>query len=200
MCAASPARGATLSRRKGSSALRSPNMASPIAGFPRSGAGAGHCPIRRTSHGSTPRFAATPTISAARSFPRALDELLELSGRLHTALMCAEAVWWRCHRALIADVLCVRGIEVVHILDAKHTVVHPYTSAARICSRPAELCTGGRRGVTRRQRHFAQDVGYRRLRLRLDNVKLVAPASCTEAPGDAALRRERPGTATVFGK
>jgi uncharacterized protein (DUF488 family) len=65
-------------------------------------------------------------------FSEGLDELLELSGRLRTTLMCAEAVWWRCHRALIADVLCVRGIEVVHILDAKHTVVHPYTSAARI--------------------------------------------------------------------
>jgi uncharacterized protein (DUF488 family) len=46
--------------------------------------------------------------------------------------MCAEAMWWRCHRALIADVLCVRGIEVVHIFDAKHTVVHPYTAPARI--------------------------------------------------------------------
>ena len=51
-------------------------------------------------------------------FSQGLDELLELSGRLRTTLMCAEAVWWRCHRALIADVLCVRGIEVVHILDA----------------------------------------------------------------------------------
>ena len=61
-----------------------------------------------------------------------MSELLELSGRLRTTLLCAEAVWWRCHRALIADVLCVRGIEVVHILDAKHAVVHPYTSPARI--------------------------------------------------------------------
>jgi uncharacterized protein (DUF488 family) len=65
-------------------------------------------------------------------FSRDLNELLELSGRLHTTLMSAEAVWWRCHRALIADVLCVRGIEVVHILDAKHSVVHPYTAPARI--------------------------------------------------------------------
>ena len=65
-------------------------------------------------------------------FAQGLDELLELSGRLRTTLMCAEAVWWRCHRALIADVLRVRGIEVVHILDAKHAVVHPYTSPARI--------------------------------------------------------------------
>ena len=65
-------------------------------------------------------------------FSQGLDDLLELSGRLRTTLMCAEAAWWRCHRALIADALCVRGIEVVHILDAKDTVAHPYTSPARI--------------------------------------------------------------------
>jgi uncharacterized protein (DUF488 family) len=46
--------------------------------------------------------------------------------------MCAEAPWWRCHRALIADLLRSRGVEVVHILDERNTVRHPYTSAARI--------------------------------------------------------------------
>jgi uncharacterized protein (DUF488 family) len=65
-------------------------------------------------------------------FSGGLDELLELSGRLRTALMCAEALWWRCHRGLIADVLRVRGIEVLHIFDAQHCEAHPYTSAARI--------------------------------------------------------------------
>jgi uncharacterized protein (DUF488 family) len=65
-------------------------------------------------------------------FSGGLDELLALAGPLRTALMCAEAVWWRCHRALIADVLCVRGIEVVHILDTQHCTVHPYTAPARI--------------------------------------------------------------------
>jgi uncharacterized protein (DUF488 family) len=49
-----------------------------------------------------------------------------------TAIMCAEAVWWRCHRSLISDYLKVRGIEVMHILDANKTQPHPYTSAARI--------------------------------------------------------------------
>jgi uncharacterized protein (DUF488 family) len=47
-------------------------------------------------------------------------------------MMCSEAVWWRCHRSMIADALRVRGIEVVHILDAKHSVVHPMTSPARV--------------------------------------------------------------------
>jgi uncharacterized protein (DUF488 family) len=65
-------------------------------------------------------------------FAGGLRELLEFCARQRTTLMCAEALWWRCHRALIADVLRVRGIEVVHILDAQHTVVHPYTSAAKI--------------------------------------------------------------------
>jgi uncharacterized protein (DUF488 family) len=49
-----------------------------------------------------------------------------------TAIMCAEAVWWRCHRSLISDYLKARGIEVIHILDANKTEPHPYTSPARI--------------------------------------------------------------------
>jgi uncharacterized protein (DUF488 family) len=48
------------------------------------------------------------------------------------AIMCAEAVWWRCHRSLISDYLKARGIEVMHILDANKTEPHPFTSAARI--------------------------------------------------------------------
>ena len=65
-------------------------------------------------------------------FEYGLAQLLEVAGRARTAMMCAEAVWWRCHRSMIADALCVRGIEVVHILDAKHSVVHPMTAPARI--------------------------------------------------------------------
>jgi len=49
-----------------------------------------------------------------------------------TAIMCAEAVWWRCHRALISDYLKARDIEVMHILDANKVEPHPFTSAARI--------------------------------------------------------------------
>jgi uncharacterized protein (DUF488 family) len=49
-----------------------------------------------------------------------------------TAIMCAEAVWWRCHRSLISDYLKARGVEVVHILDEKKNEPHPFTSAAQI--------------------------------------------------------------------
>jgi uncharacterized protein (DUF488 family) len=65
-------------------------------------------------------------------FAEGLAELLKLAASRRTALMCAEAVWWRCHRSLIADVLKLRGIEVIHIIDAAHGVPHPYTQPARI--------------------------------------------------------------------
>jgi uncharacterized protein (DUF488 family) len=68
----------------------------------------------------------------SKEFAEGLDELLELAGRLRTVVMCAEMLWWRCHRALIADVLCVRGIQVSHVLDEKQVIVHPYTTPARI--------------------------------------------------------------------
>jgi len=69
---------------------------------------------------------------SSAEFAKGLAQLLEVSNQARTAIMCSEAVWWRCHRSMIADALCVRGIEVVHILDAKHSVVHPMTSPARI--------------------------------------------------------------------
>ena len=69
---------------------------------------------------------------ASPEFAEGLEKLLQLAAEQRTALMCAEVVWWRCHRSLIADVLKLRGIEVIHIVDATHTTVHPYTSPARI--------------------------------------------------------------------
>lgn len=65
-------------------------------------------------------------------FKRGVEELLELSAEKRVAVMCAEAVWWRCHRSLIADYLKAEGHEVVHILDEKKVEEHPYTSAARV--------------------------------------------------------------------
>jgi uncharacterized protein (DUF488 family) len=69
---------------------------------------------------------------ASAEFAEGLHELLALAIRRRMTLMCAEALWWRCHRALIADVLSVRGIKVVHIMDATHSVVHTMTAPARV--------------------------------------------------------------------
>jgi uncharacterized protein (DUF488 family) len=68
---------------------------------------------------------------SSSEFAQGLSALLEVSNKGRTAIACAEAVWWRCHRSMIADALCVRGIDVVHILDAKHSVLHPMTAPAR---------------------------------------------------------------------
>ena len=66
-------------------------------------------------------------------FTKGIERLLALSREAGpTTIMCAEAVWWRCHRALISDYLKSIGIEVIHILDAKKIESHPFTSAARI--------------------------------------------------------------------
>ena len=46
--------------------------------------------------------------------------------------MCAEAVWWRCHRQLIADALVARGIEVGHILSRGTPEGHALTEFARV--------------------------------------------------------------------
>jgi uncharacterized protein (DUF488 family) len=65
-------------------------------------------------------------------FGRAVERLKELAGRRACAIMCAEAVWWQCHRALIADYLTVRGVDVLHIIDKAATAPHPYTAAAQV--------------------------------------------------------------------
>jgi uncharacterized protein (DUF488 family) len=68
-------------------------------------------------------------------FDKGVKRFLDLAADTGpAAIMCAEAVWWRCHRSLVSDYLKVRGIEVMHILDAKKTEPHPYTSAARIAN------------------------------------------------------------------
>jgi len=48
-------------------------------------------------------------------FDRAFEDLLVFGELVPTAIMCAEAVWWRCHRALLSDALLMRGLQVLHI-------------------------------------------------------------------------------------
>lgn len=66
-------------------------------------------------------------------FQKGIERLLDLAAEAGpTAIMCAEAVWWRCHRSLIADYLKARGVEVLNILGENKVEPHPYTPAARI--------------------------------------------------------------------
>ena len=63
-------------------------------------------------------------------FRLALDSLQELALQSRTAIMCAEAVPWRCHRSLISDALFVDGVEVEHITGKGRTSPHRLTSFA----------------------------------------------------------------------
>ena len=68
----------------------------------------------------------------SEEFRRGVEDLLEVAANERTAVMCAEAVWWRCHRSLIADYLKAEGHNAIHIIDQSKTQEHPFTSAARI--------------------------------------------------------------------
>jgi uncharacterized protein (DUF488 family) len=65
-------------------------------------------------------------------FRRSLEALLAFEGVRRTAIMCAEAVPWRCHRSLIADALTIRGIPVAHIMNATKSNPHSLTTFVRI--------------------------------------------------------------------
>jgi uncharacterized protein (DUF488 family) len=65
-------------------------------------------------------------------FEEAVENLLDLAHDSRIALMCAEAVPWRCHRSLIADALLVRGREVRNITSANKNQLHKLTSFAQV--------------------------------------------------------------------
>jgi uncharacterized protein (DUF488 family) len=65
-------------------------------------------------------------------FAQGLEDLRTLAGTGPVALMCAEAVPWRCHRSLIADALTIRGVAVREIRSATRTALHKLTPFARV--------------------------------------------------------------------
>ena len=69
---------------------------------------------------------------ASPEFDLARDYLLQLARRRRAALMCAEAVWWRCHRRLIADDLTARGWQVLHLMTKGRAEPHPLNPDARM--------------------------------------------------------------------
>jgi uncharacterized protein (DUF488 family) len=89
---------------------------------------------RRDSHNTlwkNASFRAYADYMETREFQEALDDLLAFGKLEPTAIMCAEAVPWRCHRSLISDALVARGVTVLHILDSAANA-HKLTSFARI--------------------------------------------------------------------
>jgi uncharacterized protein (DUF488 family) len=65
------------------------------------------------------------------AFHQGLTRLLEIGAERRCAIMCAEAVWWRCHRRIIADYLLARGKQVFHILGPGHVEPAKMTPGAK---------------------------------------------------------------------
>ncbi len=69
---------------------------------------------------------------ATVEFAAGVDDLLAFAKAAPTAVMCAEAVWWRCHRGLLADALTARGVTVLHITSAAPAATHQLNPMARV--------------------------------------------------------------------
>jgi uncharacterized protein (DUF488 family) len=79
-----------------------------------------------------PAFRAYADHIQTEEFAEGLFELLMLAQGLRTVIMCAEVLWWRCHRRIIADVLVSLGIPVMHIRDARIAEPHRLAPPARM--------------------------------------------------------------------
>jgi uncharacterized protein (DUF488 family) len=78
------------------------------------------------------QFRAYADYMASDEFRAAIDKLLALAAAQRAAVMCAEAVPWRCHRNLIADELTRRGVEVFHIISGQPAKMHVMNEHARV--------------------------------------------------------------------
>jgi uncharacterized protein (DUF488 family) len=79
-----------------------------------------------------PAFRGYADYMETEDFVNAAIKLENMLRDRKVALMCSEAVWWRCHRGLVSDWLKLRGWKVMHILSLKKSEEHPYTSPVKI--------------------------------------------------------------------
>ncbi|MGV3656522.1 MAG: DUF488 family protein [Chitinophagaceae bacterium] len=68
------------------------------------------------------------------AFKEGVQQLEALALKANTAYMCSEAVWWRCHRSMISDLLKVKGWNVQHIMEVGKAKEHPFTAPAKVVS------------------------------------------------------------------
>ena len=114
LAAALPAAGIAYEHRPGLGGLRRPRPDSPNRGWRNAG------------------FRGFADYMQTPAFVEEIEALTREARSQPTAIMCAEAVPWRCHRSLVADALLVRGIEVSHIMDEAHSAPHKLTPFARV--------------------------------------------------------------------
>ena len=79
-----------------------------------------------------PSFRGYADYMESSKFKEAFKELERLASQKNCAIMCSEAVWWRCHRSMVSDQLKANGWEVIHIMGENQQQEHPYTKPAKV--------------------------------------------------------------------
>ena len=102
------------------------------AHLPRLGGRRAASPSTRNAGWRVAGFRGYADYMASSDFEAGLQELAALAARRTTAMMCAEALWWRCHRRLVSDALTARGWEVVHVGATSSATTHELTPFAVI--------------------------------------------------------------------
>ncbi len=98
----------------------------PMGGLRKARPGSPHLALRNAS------FRAYADHMMTGEFQEALSALIAQGNRAKSAIMCAERLPWRCHRSLISDSLLVRGVEVLHLIDAGEPWPHRLNAVARL--------------------------------------------------------------------
>ena len=80
----------------------------------------------------SPGFRGYADLMDTEAFREARGRLIESSRELPTAVMCAESLWWRCHRRMLADALVAAGCKVLHIMEGGRLDPHRLSRSARI--------------------------------------------------------------------
>ena len=97
-----------------------------LGGFRKPKPDSRHTAIRNAGFRGYADYMETDAFAAAR------DRLVESAGATPTAVMCAESVWWRCHRRMLADAITVAGCEVRHLMEGGKQQPHALNPAARV--------------------------------------------------------------------
>ena len=95
----------------------------------------GRRPAKKDSKNTTWRnksFQGYADYMETKSFVNGAVELAKYALEKPTAMMCSEAVWWRCHRSMVSDYFKAKGWEVLHIMALGKATEHPYTAPARV--------------------------------------------------------------------
>lgn len=89
-------------------------------------------PDSKNSAWRHPAFRGYADYMETETFLLGMTQLIKLANIRRTVFMCSEAVWWRCHRSMISDMLKADAWQVLHIMSAGKATEHPFTAPAKV--------------------------------------------------------------------